>query len=213
MGRRWHRSGHIWAIFRLTCAAQSPPHRWLTDRELLGQRRHGLPLGVALRDDPALLACTRCGSVRFLRLGIRKPIDLVLRPNATPSSRARRMPAWVRAVIRLRSNSAKPPSTVNSSLPCGVVVSHQWSARERNCNQPMLAVVRDQFASLGAITSTYPFIDDKRRLSGHPRMLAQLSRRSLLGHQDAFLRPRLSARYRLRRYVRVLRPAARPDVR
>jgi hypothetical protein len=37
----------------------------------------------------------------------------------------------VRATIKLRSNSAKPPRTVNMSCPCGVVVSHHASRSER----------------------------------------------------------------------------------
>src|SRR5580704_16112421 len=40
-------------------------------------------------------------------------------------------PSPVRAKISDRSNSASPPRTVSISLPCGVVVSAQGSARDR----------------------------------------------------------------------------------
>jgi tetratricopeptide (TPR) repeat protein len=55
-------------------------------------------------------------------------LSLTLRPKVTPFSRARWMPAWVRSMIKVRSNSAKPPNNVSKSLPCGVLVSHQLSA-------------------------------------------------------------------------------------
>jgi hypothetical protein len=53
------------------------------------------------------------------------------RPNFTPLAFARFLPSPVRARISSRSNSAKPPSTVSISLPCGVVVSAQVSLRLR----------------------------------------------------------------------------------
>src|SRR3954471_22507475 len=45
------------------------------------------------------------------------------RPRFTPRAFARCLPSAVRARVRSRSNSANPPSTVNISRPCDVVVS------------------------------------------------------------------------------------------
>ena len=53
------------------------------------------------------------------------------RPMWTPRDRARFLPSPVRARIRSRSNSARPPSTVSINLPCAVVVSAHASANER----------------------------------------------------------------------------------
>jgi hypothetical protein len=52
------------------------------------------------------------------------------RPNFTPRAFARVLPSLVRARISSRSNSAKPPKTVNISRPCGVVVSAQASPND-----------------------------------------------------------------------------------
>lgn len=52
------------------------------------------------------------------------------RPNFTPLAFARARPSPVLARIKLRSNSAKPASTVTISLPCGVVVSANGSASD-----------------------------------------------------------------------------------
>ena len=53
------------------------------------------------------------------------------RPNLTPGACARFLPSPVRARISSRSNSARPPSTVSISRPCGVVVSAQVFSTER----------------------------------------------------------------------------------
>ena len=53
----------------------------------------------------------------------KKFIDLGGRPIFTPRALARSRPSLVRARMRSRSNSARPPSTVNISRPCDVVVS------------------------------------------------------------------------------------------
>jgi hypothetical protein len=50
-------------------------------------------------------------------------IDLGGRPIFTPRALARSRPSLVRARMRSRSNSARPPSTVSISRPCNVVVS------------------------------------------------------------------------------------------
>ena len=49
-----------------------------------------------------------------------------------PRALARSRPSAVRAWISSRSNSAKPPRTVSTSRPCGVVVSAHVSASDRN---------------------------------------------------------------------------------
>src|SRR5262249_13027847 len=49
------------------------------------------------------------------------------RPKRTPCAFARARPAPVLARINSRSNSARPPSAVSISRPCGVVVSAQAS--------------------------------------------------------------------------------------
>ena len=53
------------------------------------------------------------------------------RPILTPRALARSRPSLVRARMRSRSNSARPPNTVNMSRPCDVVVSAQASLSER----------------------------------------------------------------------------------
>jgi hypothetical protein len=53
-------------------------------------------------------------------------------PNLTPFACARFLPSSVRALIRCRSNVAKPARIVIINSPCGVVVSAQASASERN---------------------------------------------------------------------------------
>jgi hypothetical protein len=58
----------------------------------------------------------------------------------TPFALARALPSPVRARINSRSNSAKPPSTVSISRPCGVVVSAQASASDLK-PAPFLAMV------------------------------------------------------------------------
>jgi len=55
-----------------------------------------------------------------------------LRPIFTPARLARSLPSLVLILISSRSNSARPPSTVSISLPAGVVVSAQGSARDLN---------------------------------------------------------------------------------
>src|SRR5262249_54935737 len=54
------------------------------------------------------------------------------RPIFTPARLARSLPSLVLILISSRSNSARPPNTVSISLPAGVVVSAQGSARDLN---------------------------------------------------------------------------------
>jgi hypothetical protein len=51
--------------------------------------------------------------------------------NRTPLAFALLRPSSVLARINSLSNSARPPRTVDTNRPCGVVVSAQWSASER----------------------------------------------------------------------------------
>jgi hypothetical protein len=52
-------------------------------------------------------------------------------PSFTPFATARARPSLVRARIKSRSNSAKPPSTVSIKRPCAVVVSAHVSPSDR----------------------------------------------------------------------------------
>jgi hypothetical protein len=61
-------------------------------------------------------------------------------PKRTPRALARVRPSLVRARISSRSNSAKPPSTVNISRPCGVVVSAHLSVSDLK-PAPALAIM------------------------------------------------------------------------
>jgi len=65
------------------------------------------------------------------RIYVIGPIAYADEPKRTPRSFARLRPSPVRARISSRSNSAKPPNTVNISRPCGLVVSAQVSFSER----------------------------------------------------------------------------------
>src|SRR5580704_13956415 len=58
-------------------------------------------------------------------------VSLNGRPIFCPRATARARPSPVRARIRSRSNSARPPSTVNIKRPCDVVVSAHASPSER----------------------------------------------------------------------------------
>ena len=66
------------------------------------------------------------------RLALLVRSELRLRPNLTPRALARSRPSLVRTLIRSRSNSASPPSTVSISRPCDVVVSAHVSLSDRN---------------------------------------------------------------------------------
>jgi hypothetical protein len=76
----------------------------------LGQGLPRLPFALTLH-------CVDALSLNFL-------------PNRTPLVFAYLRPSSVRALINSRSNSARPPSTVSISPPCGVVVSAQASASD-----------------------------------------------------------------------------------
>ena len=60
-------------------------------------------------------------------------------PHFDPGSLALSRPSVVLALISSLSNSARPPNTVSISLPAGVVVSAQGSARDLN-RQPRSAI-------------------------------------------------------------------------
>src|SRR3954452_21931830 len=89
------------------------------------ERRPGNPQGLAdlpdgVRSSPARLrSCLTCWAVNTLGL-----------PNSRPRARAACSPAWVRSLMRSRSNSASAPKTWKTSLPTLVVVS-VCSWRER----------------------------------------------------------------------------------
>lgn len=103
------------------------------------------------------------------------PLSFGLRPNFVPRAFAAARTLRVRPTIRLRSNSAVPPNTINTMRPSGVVVSAPGSARLR----------RRALASRIRLT-----------ISGRSRMLRvrRSSRRSSCGRARFLIRQVLVAR-------------------
>ena len=98
--------------------------------DALNQRGRGFgllrqPRNRALRDGET--ACKiglrrDAGPQSVDRLGELPPVSVGGRPIWTPRALARVRPSPVRARINSRSNSARPPTTVDIKRPCGVVV-------------------------------------------------------------------------------------------